>query len=78
MKKIIGILLALTLTAATFSGCSNSQKETITDVLAQEKAAAHVQMILDGKFEELTQEFSSKVKAQVSSAQLKEVWEKTA
>ncbi|MEG3030356.1 MAG: alpha/beta hydrolase [Oscillospiraceae bacterium] len=78
MKKIIGILLALTLTAATFSGCSNAPKETITDALAQEKAAAHVQMILDGKFEELTQDFSSKVKAQVSSAQLREAWEKTA
>lgn len=84
MKKLLSILLAITITAGAFTACSTKPNEATSiagpelaeaDIL--EKSTAHAQMMLDGKFDEITKDMTEKVKGSLTSAQLKSAWDQT-
>ena len=76
MKKFIAILLSLVLLAFTFTACGKKAAAApISEDLAKEKATAHAQMFLDGKFDEVMAQADKKVQAQVKAEQLASVWE---
>lgn len=79
MKKIIALITAICL-VLSLAGCSKTNSETsspISEDTAKEKATAHTQLFLDGKYDEITKDFDAKVGASVKAEQLKSAWEGT-
>jgi hypothetical protein len=69
--KIYSILLILCLTFFSFSGAM-AQSDTTQPVEMSKKILNH---LLAGEYEEVSSHFDDKVKASLSTEQLKQVWE---
>lgn len=74
MKKIISIFLSALLLTLCFTACGKKTPEPISEDVAKEKAAAHSQMFIQGKFDEVIADCNDKVKKQITAQALSEAW----
>lgn len=76
MRRLISILLASVIFCGALTSCvQGAETPAFSKEQAEEKAAVHCNMIIEGRYDELTQDMSTEMKSTLSTEQIKAAWE---